>query len=443
LWVESLDAGKTEAGLPAVYIVRFVIVEKKLRVAYFPDSFLEVDGVAMTSNKLVRFVKERDYPFLCVHAGPATTTREDGSVRFLSLKRSALSIPMDHSLRYDPFFQRHVSRIRKEMEDFQPDVVHITGLNDVSIAGAYLAWSMDIALVASWHTNLHEYAARRLAKRLSVLPSKWLSAFTGFVERSILKGAVEYYKMPQCILAPNDDILETLVGGTGRPAKLMVRGVDTEIFSPSKRTINDGFIRFGFVGRLRAEKNVRMLAKLERELLSAGNTNFKFLIVGEGDEREYLERNMETAEFTGYLEGEELSEAYANMDVFVFPSETDAYGNVPQEAMASGAPAIVTNLGGPRFFVRNGENGFVAENFNDFVCYAKELIDSPAKLQAMKEASIAFAATRTWESVFTTVYDGYRAAKHHLDDVKAHRPKGKRRNLLRRFGYSTLGNNRK
>src|SRR6476619_1598790 len=176
-----------------------------LRIAYFPDSFLEVDGVAMTSNKLVGFAKERGYPFLCVHAGPKTEASDDGSVRFLSLKRSPFAIPVDHSLRYDPFLQRHISRVRKEIRAFRPDVVHITGLNDVSIIGAYLAWTMDIALVASWHTNLHEYASRRLAKRLSFMPPSVVRGPMGFIERSILKGAVLYYKMPQCNLAPNQD----------------------------------------------------------------------------------------------------------------------------------------------------------------------------------------------------------------------------------------------
>jgi phosphatidylinositol alpha 1,6-mannosyltransferase len=410
-------------------------VDKVLRVAYFPDSFLEVDGVAMTSNKLVKFAREREYPFLCIHAGPETKVRDEGSVRFLSLKRSALSIPMDHSLRYDPLFQRHVSKVRKEIEAFRPDVIHITGLNDVSIIGAYLAWTLDLPLVASWHTNLHEYAALRLNKKLTFLPESTRKGFLKFLERNILKGAVWYYKMPQCILAPNQELRDILVGGTGRPAKLMFRGVDTNVFSPSKRTVNDGVLRFGFVGRLRVEKNVRMLVELEKRLLASGRTNFRFLIVGEGDERGYLEKNMTTADFTGYLEGEALSEAYANMDVFIFPSETDAYGNVPQEAMASGAPAIVTNMGGPRFFVRDGENGFVANGLDDFVRYASLLIDDPAKLEQMKKSSLAFAASRSWESVFETVYDAYHDAKIHLDEIKARRPRGKRRNIFTRIGY--------
>jgi len=90
-------------------------------------------------------------------------------------------------------------------------------------------------------------------------------------------------------------------------------------------------------------------------LISAGKTNFKFLIVGEGNEREFLEKNLKQVEITGFLDGEELSKAYANMDVFVFPSETDAFGNVVQEANASGVPSIVTNQGGPKFIVRHNK----------------------------------------------------------------------------------------
>lgn len=375
----------------------------------------------MTSNRLVRFAGGRGWPLICVHAGPETSVRDDGSIRFVSLKRSPLSIPMDHSLRFDPLFQRHASFVREQLEEFRPDVIHITGLNDVSIVGAYLAWKMDIALVGSWHTNLHEFATRRLAKSLSFMPASALGGLTRFIESSILRGAVYYYKMPQHILAPNQEIMDILTSGTGRDASLMIRGVDTTVFSPSKRTVNDGVVRLGFVGRLRAEKNVRMLAELESRLLESGRTNFKFLIVGEGNEREHLERTMRTAEFTGYLEGEALAEAYANMDIFVFPSETDAYGNVPQEAMASGVPALVTDKGGPRFFVTDGENGFVARSIDEFVRYSIELMDHPEKLAAMKRSSVAFAATRSWDSVFETVYRAYAEAKTFLDAKRAKR----------------------
>lgn len=401
-------------------------MKKITRVAYFPDSFLEVDGVAMTSNKLVNYARERDFPLICVHAGPSTKITRSGSITDVSLKRTPVSIPMDHSLKFDPLFQRHVAKVRRELRKFKPDVIHITGLNDVSIMGAYLAWKLDIALVGSWHTNIHEYAARRLQKSLKFLPARTREGFTHFLEKQILKGAKLYYKMPQVLLAPNQELLDLLSNGTGRRSHLMIRGVDAVRFHPEKKTMNDDLIRFGFVGRLRVEKNVRLLAELESRLIRSGKTGFRFLIVGEGDEREYLEKNMKYADFTGYLDGEELAAAYANMDVFVFPSETDAYGNVPQEAMASGAPALVTDKGGPRHFVTNGVNGFVASGLEDFVKYAAMFIDDRDLLYRMQRSSREFALTRSWESVFETVYQAYDEAKNYLDKVKRRRPGGRR-----------------
>jgi phosphatidylinositol alpha 1,6-mannosyltransferase len=378
------------------------------RVAYFPDSFLEVDGVAMTSQRLIGYAKKNGYPFLCVHAGDKTEEKTDGRIEYLSLKRSPVAFPMDDKLKYDPFFQRHTNRVLRKILEFQPDVFHITGLNDVSIMGAYLSWKLNIPMVGSWHTNLHEFAASRLTRMFRFLPGKALDKLTGLAERKILDGAILYYKMPKILLAPNQELLDKLEKGTNREARLMIRGVDTEQFNPQKRTVSDGTVRFGFIGRLRAEKNVRLLEKLERELLRKTDKKFEFLIVGNGNEREWLEENMKTAVFTGFLEGDKLSEAYANMDVFVFPSETDAFGNVVQEANASGVPALVTDQGGPKFIVRHGETGFVCKNVEEFVKYSLELMDNREKLLKMKEASRAFALSRSWDSVFDSVYETYR-----------------------------------
>ncbi len=382
-------------------------MNKPLRVAFFPDSYLEVNGAAMTSQRLVGYAKKNGYPFLCVHAAKKTELVEDGSVTYLKLKRSPLSFKLDEDLAYDPFFQRHTTRVLRELVKFKPDVIHITGINDISIIGVYLGWKMQIPVLGSWHTNIHEFAAHRLAKMFGFLPDSFVSKLTGFAERKILDGSILYYKIPKVILAPNQELIDLLAKGTKRKAFLMSRGVDTETFSPAKRNVHDGVIRLGFVGRLRAEKNVRMLAELEKKLLAAGQTNFKFLVVGEGDERGFLEKNMSRVEVTGFLEGERLSAAYANMDVFVFPSETETFGNVVQEANASGVPAIVTDQGGPKYIVRHEETGFIAENFDRFVEYSLELMNNPEKLSAMKKRSRETALLSSWDAVFESVYRAY------------------------------------
>lgn len=385
-------------------------MKKPIRVAFFPDSYLEVNGAAMTSQRLTAYAKSKGYPFLCIHAGKKNEEWQDGSVSYLSLKRSPVSFKLDEDLAYDPLFQRHTNRVLRQILEFEPDVIHITGLNDVSIVGAYLAWKLQIALLGSWHTNIHEFAAHRLRNMLRFLPNGFVSRVTGFAERKIFDGAILYYKMPKVVLAPNQELIDILGKGTHRISKMMSRGVDTDKFSPGHRTANDDVFRLGFVGRLRAEKNVRLLADLERELLKSGRNHFEFLIVGEGNEREFLERNLKFGKVTGFLDGAELSEAYANMDVFIFPSETDAFGNVAQEAFASGVPAIVTDHGGPKFLVRAGETGFVAKNLDDFVKFTAELMDDRVKLATMKNAARESAMSRSWDAVFESVYEGYQTA---------------------------------
>lgn len=398
-------------------------VNKIPRVAFFPDSFLEVNGVAMTSKRLIGYAKRHGYPYLCIHAGKKTESSTDETIKYLSLKRSVASLPMDEDLKYDPLFQRHTNRVLRALLDFKPDVIHITGLNDVSIVGAYLSWKLQIPMVGSWHTNLHEFAARRLTRMFRFLPQKTLDSMTGFAERKIMDGAVLYYRMPKVILSPNAELVDLLAKGTNRTSRLMTRGVDTDKFAPEKRTVQDDTFRFGFVGRLRAEKNVRLLADLEKKLLEAGKTNFKIVVVGEGNEREWLEKNMTRGEFTGFLDGEKLSEAYANMDVFVFPSETDAFGNVAQEANASGVPAIVTNQGGPKFIIKHNESGFIAENADDFLKYALLLMDDAEKLAELKRKSRAAAMSSSWDAVFEAVYDAYREAIEITERQKAAKAK--------------------
>lgn len=364
----------------------------------------------MTSQRLTGYARKMGYPFLCVHAGPDTKRWTDESIEYLSLKRSPVSFKLDETLAYDPLFQRHSGRVLRELIKFQPDVIHITGLNDVSIVGAYLAWKLQIPLVGSWHTNIHEFAATRLNSLLRFLPKTALSKVTGFAEDKIFYGSIQYYRMPKVVLAPNQELVDALHKGTKRTARLMTRGVDTDVFSPDKRTVTDDILRLGFVGRLRAEKNVRLLVDLEKALIAVGKTNFKFLVVGEGTEREHLEQNLKNVEFTGFLEGEALSEAYANMDIFIFPSETDAFGNVAQEANASGVPSVVSDQGGPKFIIRHGETGFVAKDLGEFTSYTIRLMDDPVLLQKMKAESRESAMSRSWDAVFESVYDGYREA---------------------------------
>jgi glycosyltransferase involved in cell wall biosynthesis len=382
------------------------------RVAYFPDSFHEVNGVAHTSRNFVAYAERHGLPFLCVRAGArAQAFERSGELRTLELKRSRSSVRMEKDLEFDTLFWRHEQTIRLELERFRPDVIHITGPSELGMFGAYFAWEMGVPLAASWHTNLHEYAARRMGWLTARLSESGGAAIEGGVEAGALWATSQFYKLAKVLFAPNGELSRMLERTTGRPCFLMQRGVDTEWFSPAHRmrAESDKAVVLGYVGRLSVEKNVALLARVERELAAMGVGGVRFLIVGHGSEEGSLRKDLKEGEFAGVLRGAALARAYANMDVLVFPSHTDTFGNVVLEALASGVPAVVTPDGGPKFIVRDGETGFVTED-DHFAGAVAELVRDRARLEEMRLNAREYALGCSWDSVFERVYAGYEAA---------------------------------
>jgi len=379
------------------------------RVAYFPDSFHEVNGVAHTSRHFEAFARRRNLPFLCVRAGDRTEAiLEDGNVWTLELPRGFLSFALEKDLRFDPAFLRHIPLIGEVLERFRPDLIHITGPSEVGMLGAGLAHHLKLPLAASWHTNVHEYAARRSEWFLRLLPKRQSAATGQKIEDLAMAAAAKFYSVARVLFAPNQELCSLLERTTGRPCHLMPRGVDAELFNPGKRKRDpeDRDQVLGFVGRLSIEKNVTLLAQVQEELEQMGHRSFRFLIVGHGAEEGWLRERLHRADLPGVLRGEELSTAYANMDLFVFPSHTDTFGNVVLEALASGVPAIVTPNGGPCTIVRDGETGRIVPD-SEFAAAVAGVLGNPAKHAQMRLAARAYALTMSWDSVFEGVYAAY------------------------------------
>jgi phosphatidylinositol alpha 1,6-mannosyltransferase len=378
------------------------------RVAFFTDSFHEVNGVALTSRQFSDHARSRFYPFLSVHSGPRTAHWTRGNYQTLELAHSNASLRLEHDLAFDLGFFRHRRLVRDRVADFQPDLVHVTGPGHIGMLGAFAAFDLGVPLVASWHTNVHEFGSRRLRKRLGSLPESWRNAAGRVAERRSLDLTIRFYQLARMTFAPNPELVTMLASRTGRPAFLMQRGIDTEMFSPAKRTRPPGTFVVGYVGRLSAEKNVRLFVRLNQILKSRGLSGYRFLIVGEGSERAWLQQHLENADFPGLLQGEALAEAYASMDVLVFPSETDTFGNVILEALASGVPALVSNLGGPKFLIEDGVTGFVAQDADAFADRLTQLCLDAPRWEQMSQFARQSALGRSWDAVFAGVYERYR-----------------------------------
>jgi phosphatidylinositol alpha 1,6-mannosyltransferase len=386
-----------------------------LRVALFTDAFHEANGVATLSRHLAEFARSRGLPFLVVHGSNQTRLSRQQSLETLELKRGPAAFSLDKGLYCDPFLTRHKKFATNQLRSFEADLVHITGPGDLGFLGLWVAHVLKIPLVASWHTNLHEYASRRLDGFLSFVPLKLRNRAACAAERQSLRGLLRFYRLARFTLAPNETMVSLLHGNTGRPSFLMTHGVDLATYSPSSRPQLRPFV-IGYVGRLTLEKNVRLFAQLERDLVAAGERDFQLLLVGEGGQREWLKRHVKNAVLPGVLRGRDLAAAYTEMDIFVFPSRTDTFGLVLLEAMASGLPVVVSPETGARVEIEHGSAGFLTENFTESVL---ELMRNSSKRVAMSLAARRFASSKGWCGVFEHLYQTYEAGLKTVATIKS------------------------
>ena len=378
------------------------------RVALFCETFHEINGVALTARQLVAYAKRHGLPLLAIHGGKLPGNHVEGHVRQVELKRSWLSVGIECDLEFDFAFCRYLNRLRAEVLAFRPDVIHVTSPGELGEIGVYLSRKLKIPLVASWHTNFHQFAGRRLQRLIGFLPTRVTRPTVAWAQERGLRILLWFYGFAKATLAPTPPQVAWLAEQLGKPSFLMPRGVDTEQFHPQHRTVEDGVLRLGFVGRVTPEKGVRLLRTVESALLESGLQDFRILVVGDGSEVPWLKRRLKRGELTGVLRGEDLARAYANMDLFVFPSRTDTYGNVVQEAAASGVPAVVTNEGGPRHLVVDGETGFVAEQDSEFVARVVELAHNRSLLRGLGKAARLKMAGISWDAAFDKTYAAYR-----------------------------------
>lgn len=362
-----------------------------------------MNGVALTSRQLDAFARRRGYPFFSAHVGPETRTWTEAQHTTFEIERSRWLMRLDADMFFD--FRVVFSMLgpaRRALKQFRPDLIHITGPGDLGILGLTLSRQLKVPLVASWHTDLHKYAGSRLPLFRSLL--------SGPAERSSLWLLQRFYSVARVTLAPNPDLVSMLEAACHKPCYLMRRGIDTTLFRPDRRTHGGSPLRIGYVGRLSTEKGIRILLPIERALREAGITDYQLVIIGQGAEREWLAENLQQVEFLGVLKGEDLARAYANLDLFLFPSRTDTFGNVVQEALASGVPAAVFAEGGPKFLVEPGVDGIRAETDEEYIREVVALVADRPRLDALATRLRTSTLDRSWDSVFEQVWTAYRAA---------------------------------
>lgn len=379
------------------------------RIAFFTDCFHEVNGVALTSRRLAEYARRQQLPMLCIHGDSRSELRRAGTFWELRLKRGRFSFSLERDFQVDLLSIRHARAVRRVLRAFQPDLIHVTSTGDIGGLGFAAAALTGYPLVASWHTQVHEFAGRRLESWLRRWPSSFRRAIAAAAVETTRRAVLLPYRGVRLLLAPTRELAGQLQQWTGKPCELMGRGVDTRLFSPGWRTrpSSDKTLSLGFVGRLSAEKNLDLLIPIEKALLEAGLKDFRFVLVGEGGDRARLLRQLKQCRWTGVLRGEELSKAVADLDLLVFPSKTDTFGNAVQEALASGVPAVVTDKGGPKHIVRHDQSGWVAGSDEEFIQTVVTLAHDRPRLARMSRAARLQSLGRTWSAAFEDLWRSY------------------------------------
>ncbi len=323
--------------------------ESRPRVALVASSYNYIrDGVALTLNRLVSYLE--------VHGSEVLVFAPVGKQPALDHAGTLVPVP-SFALPPRPEYRFALGMTHGSLERlraFKPDLLHIALAPDLlGYSALRAARRLGIPVVASCHTRFETY-----------LKHYWYTTWSEGLLKSYLRHA---YGQCREVYVPTQSMIDALkADGMRDNFKLWPRGVDIEQFNPARRS-SDWRIQHGiaadafvvtFVSRLVREKELDTVAATLRRLKEMGVAH-RALIVGDGPERGAFEKELPDAVFTGFLTGDELAKAYASSDAFLFPSETETFGNVTLEAMASGLPCVCADATGSRSLVEHERTGYL------------------------------------------------------------------------------------
>jgi glycosyltransferase involved in cell wall biosynthesis len=363
-----------------------------MKIAIFTDTFHpEINGLARTLKQLTNYLDQQNISYKVF--APDSQTNEYVSNQIRHFKSYSFFLYPDCRLAFPNLF-----KIKSELQDFNPDLIHVATPFNLGLCGVYLAKKLSIPLIGSYHTNFDYYLQFYNLKFLSRFLWKYLNWF---------------HKPCKKILVPSHETLTQLNRHGFTNLEIWSGGVDCQVFHPyyDKKTIRD---RFGFtkkylltyVGRLAPEKDVDTLLAIAKSLPSEINDQIQWCVIGDGPLRDQLQLEAPAnMTFTGYVTGEKLAQMYSVSDLFVFPSPTETFGNVVIEALASGTPVITANSGGVKDMIKAGVTGYLCEtgNVQEFINAILQLLENDSLRKQIGFEGRNYALTKNWKHIFSSL----------------------------------------
>lgn len=365
------------------------VAGRRLRVLVVTESFLpQINGVTNSVRRVLEHLAAEGHDAeLVAPTGPETYAG------FPVTHARGANLPFYADFRIGLETRR---RLRATMERFRPDVVHIASPATLGYQAARAARSLHIPTVAIYQTDLVGFADRYAVPG----GARAMEALTRRIHLGVDR-----------TLAPSSASIAQLERLGIAAVSRWPRGVDQVLFDPAKRDESlhaalapAGELLVGYVGRLAPEKELELLAHVDRI------PGVRLVLVGGGPEEARLRALLPRAAFLGVLHGDELARAYATLDVFVHTGRHETYCQSAQEALASGVPVVAPRSGGPVDVVDDRVAGLLYEpgDAAELVGHVERLVTRPALRRRMGVAARHSVRDRTWRAVNELLVDHYR-----------------------------------
>lgn len=362
-----------------------------LQIALITETYLpEVNGVAITIGRMVDGLCQRGHEIHMIRPRQHKQDTARNIANYCETLVAGMPIPGYSGLRSGLPAKGLLLRL---WQSRRPDIVHIATEGPLGWSALSAARKLNIPVSTDFHTNFHSYTQHY---------------GIGLLRWPIAAYLRHFHNKAACTLVPTAELQKQLEQDGYRNVQVVSRGVDTELFHPSRRSAalraswgaDESTPVVMLVSRIAAEKNLAVAIQAFEQMRSV-NPLTKMVLVGDGPARAELQKQHPDVIFAGMQTGEALAEHYASGDIFVYPSLTETYGNVTVEAMASSLATIAYDYAAAREHIVHNDNGILVP-FSDtqaFIEHAKTLIADTAQVQRLRHAARQTVKSLTWDHI--------------------------------------------
>jgi glycosyltransferase involved in cell wall biosynthesis len=347
----------------------------------------EVNGVARTIGLMADGLRALGHTIQLVRPRQNPADAPQAAEGYEELLRPGIPIPRYAQLKMGAPSGRALEAAWRTR---RPDVVHIATEGPLGWSALGAARRLGLPVASDFHTNFHAYSRHYGAAWLARPVAAWLRRF---------------HNRCDCTMVPTDEMAADLARLGFERLRVVGRGVNSDTFSPARRR-RELRAQWGAVdatpvalcvSRFAPEKNFPLVLEAYAAMRAA-NPDVRLVLVGDGPMLAELRRASTGTVIAGRLVNGELSAHYASADVFLFPSESETFGNVTLEAMASGLAVVAYRYAAARQHLEHGRSALLAETGDraGFIAQAVRLACDPALVRALGRAARAAALPIGW-----------------------------------------------